>query len=62
MTMTTVEAIELLQKALDDPGSVDILDLNHAQSLGIEAIKFRQRWEQQEGESDFPLLPSETRE
>ncbi|MBA7638321.1 hypothetical protein ES703_45975 [subsurface metagenome] len=27
--------------------------------LGIEALKFRQRWEQQEGEDDFPRLPGE---
>ena len=36
--------------------------LARAERLGIEALKFRLRWEQQEGEKDFPLLPGETKE
>lgn len=58
--MTPDKAIELLRQDIDDPGSVDIMDLNKAEELGIEALKFRLHWEQQEGEDDFPLLPGET--
>ena len=37
--MTLTEAIRLMQKDIDLPGSVDILDLYKAESLGIEALK-----------------------
>lgn len=30
--------------------------------LGIEALKHRQRWEEEEFEGTFPLLPGETPE
>ena len=33
-----------------------------ALQLGIEAPKFRLRWEQQAGQADFELLPGETKD
>lgn len=38
------------------------IDAATAIKLGSEALKFRQRWEEQEGEDDFPRLPGETEE
>jgi len=39
MAMTIEKAIELIQQDLDDPGSVDIMDLHEAQRMSIEALK-----------------------
>lgn len=59
--MTPEEAIEVLGQLADD----SYINLDPAGpkaiNLGIEAIKFRKRWEEQEGEDDFPLLPGETK-
>ena len=60
--MKIEEAIRLLQKDLDDPGCVDIMDLNKAQELGIEALKWRQLMELDYGSWCGPLLPGETKE
>jgi hypothetical protein len=60
--MTIEKAIELLQKDLDDPGSVDILDLNHAQELAIEALGFIKRHSAFLHLSDITPLPGETKE
>ncbi|MBA7581907.1 hypothetical protein ES708_23821 [subsurface metagenome] len=60
--MTIDEAIRLLQKDLDDSGSVDIMDLNEAQQLGIEALK---RLKVNRVKYAFPhsmLLPGETKD
>ena len=37
--MKLEKAIELLELAVADPGAVDIMDLNEAEELGIEALK-----------------------
>lgn len=37
--MTIDQAIELLRRDIDNPGSADIQDLNEAEQLGIEALK-----------------------
>jgi len=60
--ITLKRAIELLQKDLDDPGSVDILDLNHAQKMGIEALKRVAFLKQYEAYYVGGLLPGETEE
>lgn len=58
--MNLEKAIELLQQDLDDPGSVDISDLNKAQELGIEALKrWKERHDRCPNDINF-LLPTET--
>ncbi|MBA7590973.1 hypothetical protein ES708_33118 [subsurface metagenome] len=60
--MNLQKAIELVRQDIDDPGSVDITDLNQAQEVLIEARKClivaRLRKESAWGS----LLPSETKE
>ena len=58
--MTINKAIEILQQDLDDPGSVDISDLNTAQQLGIEALKREKEWRQRYEPLNPQLLPGET--
>lgn len=60
--MTLQEAIKLLKQDLDDPGSVDILDLNKAQELGIEALKEIKAARAYSLNWVNDLLPSETKE
>jgi len=60
--MTKNEAIRLLQSDIDDPGSIDILELEDAERLGIEALKWRKLMENDYGSWVGPLLPGETEE
>jgi len=60
--MTPTEAIKDLQTEMTQPNLISFQRRNEAINLGIQALKFRQRWEQQEGEDNFPLLPGETKE
>ncbi len=57
--MKPEKALQLLKQrqAQDRPHAE--ADIYKARQLSIEALEFRQRWEEQEGEDDFPLLPSE---
>ena len=41
--MTITEAKKLLRQDIDDPGSVDIMDINKAEQLGIEALEVVQK-------------------
>lgn len=58
--MSIDEAIKLLQKDLDDPGSVDIMDLNKAQELGIKALKRISAMRKGYRDRETDLLESET--
>lgn len=58
--MTIDEAITRLQQLQVDLKYWKDPTKDQALNLGIEALKFRQRWEQQEGEHDFIWLPGET--
>ena len=57
--MTPAKAIELLKQDLDNPGSVPIEDLNQAQELAIEALKWRRLMERDYGSWCGPPLPGE---
>ena len=58
--MTIETAIKLLQKDLDDPGSVDITDLNRAQELGIKALERFRNLRAADHFVGLPLLKGET--
>lgn len=58
--MTLEIAIKLLQQDLNDPGSVDILDLNKAQALSMEALTRVQFNRHSKGAILIGLLPGET--
>ncbi|GAI28144.1 unnamed protein product [marine sediment metagenome] len=61
--MITIEkAIKLLQMDLDNPGSVDIMDLNKAQKLSIEALKLVGVLRSLVPLMSLPPLPGETPE
>lgn len=60
--MTLQEAIEIVTMATGKGGIALHDDYIDAQKLLIEAGNFRLRWEQQEGEDDFLLLPGETKD
>lgn len=58
--MTLEEAIKLNNELLRT-GNYDVdPKFTKAIKLGIEALKFRQRWEARRAQTKFPLLPGET--
>lgn len=61
-TMTLKKAKELLQQDLDDPGSVDITDLNQAQTIGIEAIAYILKERYANFPHHIPILKGETKD
>lgn len=60
--MTIDEAIRIIEDEIGCWALHPETSHPKAFQLGIEALKFRQRWEQQEGEADFSRLPGETEE
>lgn|GEM_PF-3004884 len=60
--MNIEKAIEILENLTRETGAFIKGDEIDAMKLGTEALKFRLRWERQEGEDDFLLLPGETEE
>lgn len=60
--MTIDEAINLFREDIDNPGSVDIMDLNRAEELGIEALNFYLREWKANTSGIWQQLPGETRE
>ena len=60
--MKLEKAIEIETIHNDHNPNFTDADRREAHQLSIEALIFRQRWEDQEGEDDFPLLPGETKD
>ena len=60
--MKLEEAIKLLQRDIDNPGSVDIMDVNQAEKLLIKAGKRELQWRKDNGCQNSDLLPGETKE
>ena len=60
--MTLDEAIFLLQRDIDNPGSVPIEQLTEAEGLGIEALKREQEKRLTAPNWPWRLLPGETKE
>lgn len=60
--MTLPKAIELLQMDLDDPGCIDIMDLNKAQALGIQALEEVKYYRNNPVSYVLKLLLGETKE
>jgi len=60
--MKLSEAIKRLELDIANPGSVAIENVNEAEQLGIEAMKWRKLMEDDYGPWCGPLLPGETKE
>lgn len=58
--MTLEKAVQLIQQDLDDPGSVDILDLNQAHRLALKALQAIRTGREDYYEAGGHLLPGET--
>lgn len=60
--MTLEQAITILTDLLGEGPQFSPDLRRQAVNQGIEALKFRQRWEQQEGDNDYARLQAETNE
>ena len=60
--MNRIEAIILLAKHIANPGSVDIMDVNAAEQIGIEALEYFHKLCQTLPAFRHVKLPSETDE
>jgi len=58
--MTIDEAIRRLQTDIDYPGKIDIMDVQEAERLGIEALKRISKNRLVDNHPDQALLPGET--
>lgn len=58
--MTINEAIKILNRVADDPGSCDIHDVIEAELLGIEALKWINQWRGINSPLSNVRLPGET--
>ena len=58
--MTIKEAIELLQKDIDKPGSIYPCDREKVERFGLEALKRQDIIRSRFSRADWHLLPGET--
>lgn len=60
--MTIDEAIKILQKDIDSPGSAEFGDVKEAEGLGIEALKRQKDERDTIPSSIYNPLPGETKD
>jgi len=60
--MNLSKAIEILKAGLMRPGSIDKLDFQDAEQLGIEALKRVKAYKEAHVSSHYELMPGETKD